>query len=99
MRGGEEERDEREGGEERRLAAIHTGFKLSDKRVVAIHTVFKWYPLKPMHFQGGYVIQILKPMHTATQNRKKDHRKCQQLRKPCACAQKISENKTGNISK
>ena len=27
--------------------------------------VFKWYPLKPMHFQGGHVIQMLKPMHTA----------------------------------
>ncbi len=44
--------------------------------------VFKWYPLKPMHFQGGYVIQMLKPMHRATKNRKKDYRKCQKLLKP-----------------
>ena len=44
--------------------------------------VFKWYPLKPMHFQGGCVIQMLKPMHRATKKRKKDYRKCQKPLKP-----------------
>ena len=44
--------------------------------------VFKWYPLEPMHFQGGYVIQMLKPMHRATKKEQKDSDKRQKLLKP-----------------
>ena len=44
--------------------------------------VFKRYLLKPMHFQSGLIIQILKPMHTATTNKQKHYRKCQKLLKP-----------------
>jgi len=32
--------------------------------VVIYKRVFKRYPLEPMQFQGGYVIQMLKPMHS-----------------------------------
>ena len=33
--------------------------------LLAFTRVFKWHHLKPMHFQSLYVIQMLKPMHTA----------------------------------
>ena len=76
-RGGEEERrrggkeDRRRGGEkEARLAAIHTVLRVITNVLLLFAQVFKWYPLKPMHVQGGYVIQMLKPMHTATKNTK-----------------------------
>ena len=36
--------------------------------VDGIYMVFKWYRLKPMQFQAGSVIQMLKPMHTATKD-------------------------------
>ena len=65
-RGREEER--RRGGEEERFASIHTGFKRLHVCAAGIYTVFKWYRLKPMQFQAGYVIQMLKPMHTATKD-------------------------------
>ena len=57
--------------------------------------VFMWYPLKPMHFQGGYVIQMLKPTHRATQKDKTYSAKYQKLLKPCACPQKMSKKSTG----
>ena len=49
---------------------------------LAFTRVFKWYRLKPMQFQAGYVIQMLKPTHTATTNEQNHYRKCQKLLKP-----------------
>ena len=79
-RGGEEER--RREDEEGIPAAIHTVLGAIANVSLLPTKVFKWYPLKPMHFQGGYVIQMLKPMHTATTNEHKHYRKCQKLLKP-----------------
>ena len=36
--------------------------------LLAFTRVFKWYRLKPMLFQAVYVIQMLKPMQTATKD-------------------------------
>ena len=64
--GGEEER-RRGGEEERRRDLLLFTRVLSDCTCVllAFTRVFKWYRLKPMQFQACYVIQMLKPMHTA----------------------------------
>ena len=59
-RGGEEER--RREDEEGRPAAIHMVLGAIANVSLLPTKVFKWYPLKPMHFQGGCVIQMLKPM-------------------------------------
>ena len=87
--GGEEER--RRGGEEGRRRGgekeERRGDLLLSTRVLRAITnvlllftrVFKWYPLKPMHFQGGYVIQMLKPMHRATTKQIDLQTKCQKL--------------------
>ena len=103
--GGEEER--RRGGEEGRRRGgekeerrgdllLFTRVLRAITNVLLLFTwVFKWYPLKPMHFQGRYVIQMLKPMHRATKKEKTDHRKYQKLLKPCACPQKMSEKRSG----
>ena len=83
---GEERRrggEKAEKAERRRDLLLCTRVLRAITKVLLLFTrVFKWYPLKPMYFQGRYVIQLLKPMHTATKNRKKDHRKCQKLLKP-----------------
>ena len=86
------ERRRREGGEkeERR------GDLLLRTRVLRVITnvlllftrVFKWHPLKPMHFQGGYVIQMLKPTHRATKKEEKDSAKCQKPLKPMRLCKK-----------
>ena len=84
-RGGEEEERRRAGEQEERrgdLLLFTRVLRAITNVLLLFARVFKWYPLKPIHFQGGYVIQMLKPMHRATKNRKTSYRKCQKLLKP-----------------
>ena len=51
-----------------------------------------------MHFQGGYVIQILKPMHTATKRELGAHRKYQKLLKTMRLCTKDARKTDRNTS-
>ena len=58
----------REGGEEGRLAAIHTGFERIQMFLLAFARVFTWCRLKPMHL----CTNDLKTHANTTKNEQKD---------------------------
>ena len=71
-RGGEEERGRGgEKAESRGDLLLFTRVLRAITNVLLLFTrAFKWYPLKPMYFQGRYVIQMLKPCTEHQQKRK-----------------------------
>jgi hypothetical protein len=96
-RGGEEEGrrggEVRRGGEEERRRDLLLFTRvLSDCTCVllAFTRVFKWYRLKPMHFQAGYVDQMLKPMLTATKKQLEPNRMVSKALKPMRIAATIA---------
>ena len=61
------------------FAVIYMVLKAFTCVQLAFARVFKWYRSKPIHCHAGSVIQMLKPMHSATGNELGTSIKCQKL--------------------